>query len=177
MAEIKAKLNNLRIAPRKVRLVANLIRGKRVDEALSLLRFAAKKSSLPVKKLLESAIANAKNNYSSNKDLYIYKIMVNEGRRLRRFRARARGVAGPIRKRSSHIILSLKEIVVSDKGLKAAGLIGSKAKKLSERKTALKTAVEKKQRSFHKKEKETVVSKTASAATGGLRKYFRRKSF
>jgi len=109
--EIKAKLSNLRIAPRKVRLVADLIRGKKTKEAQVALNFAVKKSSLPLLKLLNSAIANAKNNFQMEQDnLYISKITVDEGPKYKRWMPRARGVAYEIQKKTSHITLVLKEI-------------------------------------------------------------------
>lgn len=110
--EIKAKLNYLRIAPRKVRLVADLIRGMDVKEAEIQLKFMPKRSSVPLAKLLNSAIANAKNNFSVEKDaLFIQTIFVNGGPPLKRWRARARGRAFQIIKRTSHIdlVLGIKE--------------------------------------------------------------------
>ena len=107
---VVAKLRYLRISPRKVRLVTNAIKGKNVAEARSILDFTVRKASQPVKKLLESAIANAKNNFSlDEKNLYIAKVFVDQGRRLKRWRARARGRAAEIHKDSSHITLILEE--------------------------------------------------------------------
>lgn len=108
--EVKAKLNYLRMAPRKVRLVANLIRGKDVTEAERILRFVKKKAKNPLLKLLQSAIANAVNNFKLKKDdLFISKILVDEGPRLKRILPRARGSVHIIQKRSSHIEIILKE--------------------------------------------------------------------
>lgn len=110
-----ARLSNLRIAPRKVRLVADLIRGKKVSQARDVLRFTIKKSRDPIWKLLESAVANAentaieKNERIDTDELYVTRIMVNEGRTLSRFQPRARGRACKIRKRSSHVELVLSE--------------------------------------------------------------------
>lgn len=107
---ITAKLNNLRTSPRKVRLVADLIRGMMVMEAEKQLRFSTKKSSVPILKLLNSAIANAKQNAGLAKEnLYIASIVVEAGRTLKRWRPRAMGRAGRIMKRTSHIILSLEQ--------------------------------------------------------------------
>ncbi len=112
--EVKAKAKDIRISPRKVRLVVDLVRGKRVDQALDQLRFLPKKASHPVAKVIDSAIANAFNNYDLKKDnLYIREIRVDEGRTLRRWTPRAYGRATPIRKRTSHIVLTLGEIVDS----------------------------------------------------------------
>lgn len=103
-----AKLRYLRIAPRKVRLVADLIRGKKVEEAATTLRFVPKRGADPVLSVLKSAIAAAKENFQvDEKDLYISKITVDEGPKLKRWRARARGVAAPIQKKSSHITIEL----------------------------------------------------------------------
>lgn len=108
--EITAKLNYLRIAPRKVRLIARLIRGKYAEDAKNILRFTTKRGAKPISKLLDSALANAKNNFHIEKlDLYISKITVDDGPRLKRWRARARGQAAQILKRTSHITIVLNE--------------------------------------------------------------------
>jgi large subunit ribosomal protein L22 len=108
--EIKARLNYLRIAPRKVRLVADLIRGKKAQDALALLNFAIKRPGLPIMKLLSSAIANAHNNFHIEpENLFISKITVDEGPMQKRWMPRARGVAGPIHKKTSHVTLILEE--------------------------------------------------------------------
>jgi large subunit ribosomal protein L22 len=110
MRPVSAKLRYLRIAPRKVRLVADLIRGKSVSEAETILNSLSKKSALPLSKLLKSAIANAKNNFQLNPTkLYISKITVDEGPKLKRWRPRARGQAYEIQKKTSHITLVLEE--------------------------------------------------------------------
>ena len=111
MAEIKAQLNYLRIAPRKVRLVADLIRGKKTESARNILNFTTNKSALPMRKLLDQAISNAQNNNNLDKtNLYISEIMVNAGPILKRSRPRARGSAFEIQKKTSHIIITLDEI-------------------------------------------------------------------
>jgi len=108
--EVIAKLNNLRIAPRKVRLVANLIKGMDTQNARGQLKFLVKKSSVPVGKLLDSAIANAKNNFSLDENnLYISKITVDEGQTLKRWLPRAFGKASPLMKRTSHVTIVLSE--------------------------------------------------------------------
>ncbi len=118
-----AKLNNLRISPRKVRLVADMVRGKKANNAQAVLGFCIKKGALPMKKLLESAIANAKNNFKlEEKDLFISLIKVDEGRTMKRWRARARGRACRIEKKTSNITLAVdifkdktkKEVVVDN---------------------------------------------------------------
>lgn len=106
--EIKAKLNYLRIAPRKVRSVIDLIRGKEIKQAENQLKFMPRKAGGYILVLLKSAIANAKNNFNIEKDdLYIKEIRANEGVPFRRGRAVSRGRSAPILKRTSHIILTL----------------------------------------------------------------------
>ncbi len=105
-AQATAKLKSLRIAPRKVRLVIDLIRGMKTEDAVLQLRFSNKDAAKPVLKLLESAIANAKNNHEiDTATLVVEKVFVDEGRTLKRWMPRAMGRATPIRKRSSHITL------------------------------------------------------------------------
>lgn len=110
MATITAQLNNYRQSPRKVRLVADLIKGKKVPEALLLLDFTVKAATLPLKKLLKSALANAKNKDGLNPEsLVVSRLEVNSGVVLKRSMPRARGSAFPIKKRTSHIKLVLEE--------------------------------------------------------------------
>jgi len=108
---VTAKLRYLRIAPRKVRLVADLIKGKKVSQALNFLEFLPKKAVLPFLKLLRQAIANAKHNFQLDEsNLYISKILVDEGPKLKSWMPRAKGQAYEIHKRTSHITLILDEI-------------------------------------------------------------------
>ena len=101
----------VRISSRKVRIVINLIRGKKVDEALAILRFTPKSASPVVEKLLNSAIANAEHNLGLSRDtLYVAEIFANQGPSLKRFMPRAKGSASPILKRTSHITVILDEI-------------------------------------------------------------------
>lgn len=106
--EVKAHLNYMHIAPRKVRLVANLIKGMDTRRAELELSYLPKRSSLPILKLLKSAIANAIHNFQlSGEGLYIKEIQVNSGTMLKRSMPRAFGRSAPIRKRTSHISLVL----------------------------------------------------------------------
>ncbi len=106
----KAKLTMLRVAPRKSRLVADLIRGKSVSEAENILSFTNRRSSGPILKLLQSAKANAVNNHDMFEDsLFISEIRVDEGTTIKRFLPRARGSADVMRKRTSHINITLEE--------------------------------------------------------------------
>lgn len=117
--EIRAKVKYIKNSPRKVRLVASLIRGLEVEKAENQLKFMNKKAARPTSKLLASAVANAENNFELKKDnLFISEIKVNEGPTMKRWMPRARGRATTIRKRTSHIELTLAEI--KDSGKKEA---------------------------------------------------------
>jgi large subunit ribosomal protein L22 len=108
--EIKVRLSNLRTAPRKVRLVADLVRGKKVPQAQSILLFTVNKSARPVLKLLNSAVASAKQNYQLDEtSLFISKITVDEGPKLKRWHPMSRGRAFPIIKRSAHVVLTISD--------------------------------------------------------------------
>jgi large subunit ribosomal protein L22 len=109
MTEVTAKLNSYRQSPRKVRLVANLVRGKRVLDAKNKLGFTTKRAVNPLHKLLDSAIANAKNLGLEVDNLFIKSITVNGGQILYRRMPVSRGSAHPIRKRTSHVTLVLSE--------------------------------------------------------------------
>ena len=108
--EVKASLKYLRIAPRKVRLVADLIRGLDVEEAKNLLSLERKRAAKNLLKLLNSAISNAKNNFHLNEDnLYIKTIRVDQGPTLKRYFPRAQGRATLIQKKTSHVFIELAE--------------------------------------------------------------------
>jgi large subunit ribosomal protein L22 len=108
---MKASATHIRIAPRKVRMVVDTVRGKSVSQALSILEFTRKKAASPVQKLLKSAVANALENGGIHDAdaLVIDRIMVDEGPTLKRYMPRARGRATPVRKRTSHIRIMLRE--------------------------------------------------------------------
>lgn len=108
--EIKVKLSNLRVAPKKSRKVADLIRKKTALEAASILSFTINKSARSVLKLLNSAIASAKvDSNLDEKNLFVSKITVDEGPKLKRSHPVSRGRAHPIMKRTSHIVLVLSD--------------------------------------------------------------------
>ncbi len=109
MATAKATLSNFRQAPRKMRMVANTVRGKKVSEALVNLDFVAKKASSPIKTLIASALANAKALDIPTENLIIKTIKVDSGSIMYRRRPAARGSAHPIRKRTSAIFVELGE--------------------------------------------------------------------
>ena len=109
--EITVKLSHLKITPRKVRQIANLIRDKKVVEAEAMLEFLANKPGKSILKLLKSAIASAKNNFQLEpSNLYISKVFGDEGPKLKRSRPVSRGSAHPVWKRTSHITLTLNEL-------------------------------------------------------------------
>ena len=108
--EAKATLRYARISSRKVKIVADLIRGKKVDEALAIVKFTPKASSEIIEKLLKSAIANAENNHNmAHEKLYVAEIYANQGPTLKRIRPAAKGSAVRIRKRTCHITIVVKE--------------------------------------------------------------------
>ena len=108
--EAKATLKYARISARKVKIVADLIRGKNVDEALAIVKFTPKASSEVIEKLLKSAIANAENNNGMNADnLYVAACYADKGPTMKRIQPRAQGRAYRIEKRTSHITIVLDE--------------------------------------------------------------------
>lgn len=112
MMEVAAKLRYARISPQKCRLVADLVRGMPVERALQTLSFSPKKAATLVKKVLESAIANAEHNEGADIDeLKVSKIYVDEGPILKRMHARAKGRGNRISKRTSHITVMVAEKV------------------------------------------------------------------
>jgi len=110
--EVAARLKGAQISAQKVRLVADQVRGLRVEEALGLLEFSTKKAAHIVKKLLDSAIANAENNEGADVDeLKVSSIFVDEGMSMKRLRPRAKGRADRILKRSCHITIKVADSV------------------------------------------------------------------
>lgn len=108
--EARATLKFARISARKVKIVADLIKGKDIDEAISIVKFTPKAASEMIEKLLKSAIANAENNHGmKHESLYVAEIFANQGPTLKRIRPAAKGSAVRIRKRTSHITIVLKE--------------------------------------------------------------------
>lgn len=165
---VTAKLKYLRIAPRKVRLVADLVRGKKVSEALTLLEFLPQKSSPIFAKLLKQAIANAKHNFQLDEsNLYISKILVDEGPKLKRWMPRARGQANEIQKKTSHITLVLKEIERKPKELKERMRIKEVKKKEKIKKVPR----------VSKAKFKPELEKPKPKIEKGIRRFFRRKAF
>ena len=166
-----AKLSYIRIAPRKMRLLADLVRNKKVDRAMVLLDFNLKKGGVPLKKLLAQAISNAKDNSESGKQLdsslfYVSKITVDEGPKLKRWRARARGRAARIHKKTSHITIVVDEV----KGDKKVKKVITEVKEKKETKIIDKEKI----KTFkpEKREKFKPVKETK-----GSKRVFRRKAF
>ncbi|CAM4432162.1 MAG: 50S ribosomal protein L22 [Legionellaceae bacterium] len=111
MIEVSATLNNARMSAQKARLVADQIRGLPVENAINLLTFSIKKAGSLIKKVLESAIANAENNNGADIDLLkVSKIYVNEGPSYKRMHARAKGRGNQILKRTCHITVQVSQV-------------------------------------------------------------------
>ncbi len=110
--EVRAVAKNVRGSPRKAGLVADVIRGKSVNEALAILRFLPQKAARHYAKVVKSAAANAETNFNlDTNDLYVVRVTADKGQTLKRFRPKARGRVGPILKRSSHLT-----VVVAERG-------------------------------------------------------------
>ena len=110
--EVKATAKTVRISPRKVRLVLDLIRGKDIEQALAILKFTPNHAAIAINKVLKSAIANATNNFElSEETLFVKACYANEGVTLKRFMPRAKGSATEILKRTSHITVVVDERV------------------------------------------------------------------
>jgi len=108
--EVVARARQIRISPRKMRLVLDTVRGKKVDEALAILSFLPTPAARTVAKVVKSAAANAENNYQMTPaQLRIVKTFADEGQTLKRFRAGARGRVNPFRRRFSHITVIVEE--------------------------------------------------------------------
>ena len=108
--EISAKLNNAPLSAQKARLVGDQIRGMSVEKALNTLKFSSKKAAVIIKKVLESAVANAEHNENADIDeLRVSTVYVNEGATMKRFKARAKGRANHILKRTCHITIKVAE--------------------------------------------------------------------
>ncbi|MFA5651806.1 MAG: 50S ribosomal protein L22 [Candidatus Paceibacterota bacterium] len=108
---ITARLNDYRQSPRKVRLVANLVKGKKVEDAKNTLNFLIRRAAKPLADLIDSAVANASHNFNISADkLFVKEFRVDEGVVLKRRMPRARGMAYPINKRTSHIFIQLDTI-------------------------------------------------------------------
>lgn len=157
-----AKLSYLHIAPRKVRLIANTLKGLSVQESEAQLLLRPQRSARPLLKLIRSAVANAKNKNMDAGKLVIASILVNQGPMLKRILPRAQGQATPIHKKMSHVVLVLKE---SDKALINRFTINPPIKK---------EKVNKKERT--KPKSETITQEKPKEKAGLFRRLFRRTS-
>jgi large subunit ribosomal protein L22 len=163
MTQVSAKLKNLRIAPRKTKLTADLIKGMDVKVALSQLDKTVKRSSEPMKKLLASAIANGENNLGLDKDnLYVFNVLVGAGPTMKRWMPKAFGRAGQILKRTSQITIILEERI-EGKGRKTKEEMEEIKKKKEEKRKKeekeVRKAAEEKEKESGKKEKEKDLTK------------------
>jgi len=176
---VVAKLRYLRIAPRKVRLVADLIRGKRIEEARNILNFTIKKAAPPLLKLLRSATANAKNNFQLDEsNLYIAKILVDEGPKYKRWRARARGRAEEIQKKTSHVTVVLDETPKESRRL-PTGQVVKKPPKESKLPTGQAKKVKKVEKApkIEKPKVKPEIEIKKPKVERGIKRIFRRKAF
>ncbi len=166
---VRAKLKYLRIAPRKIRLVADSIRGKSVQEARAVLGFIVKRGGGPILKLLNQAVSNAKNDFQLNENsLYVSKITVDEGPKLKRWRPRARGQAYEIQKKTSHITIILDRI--SKEAGRERPLVKKSKKEAPE---GQKEAISKKEKPKFRPDFEAIKPKTQKET----KKIFKRKAF
>ena len=175
--QVVAQLNNLRISPRKVRLVARVLKGMDAMAAKHQLDYIIKKSSNPISKLLDSAIANGHNSFGLVKEnLFIKNIVVNEGPKLKRFKPKGFGMASPIEKKTSHIKIVLEEKVL---GLKAEVVSSKQKVERDEREESV--ASEKpqvKEKILIKPEIKKEIGKKGGifGQAGKIKKFFRRKA-
>jgi len=175
--EVFAKLKHLRIAPRKIRLIADLLRGKSAEEAGHILIYIVKRGKDPIKKLLESAIANAKNNLGLNeKTLVVSRIFVDEGPKLKRWMPRARGRAARIEKKISHITLVL-EGEKKEKPAPAKKEYSKNTKEKKEKPAEKEVIVEKNKEPVKPVKTERKERRRLSPKKGIFKKVFRRKAF
>ena len=165
---VTAKLRYLRIAPRKVRLVADLIREKSVEEAQTILSFTTKKAAKVLLKLLKQAVSNAKTNFQlEEKNLYISKILVDEGPKYKRWMPRARGMASPIQKKTSHVTIELTEIEKKPRKIKKI----KKAEKVEKIERVEKVP------KVEKPKLRPEIEEAKPKVERGIRRIFRRKAF
>lgn len=188
--KVIASLNNLRTSPRKVRLVTDSIVGMNAGAALVQLRNVVKKTSLPLEKLLESALSNAENNFGLDRDnMFVSSILVGEGARLKRWLPRAHGRATLLLKRTSHIKLEIEERVEGKNRRSKEELEKEKAAREAARTKMIKEAAaemeqEEKQEdgsiektsTAKKTSKKDVVKKGQVQDKGFLNKVFQRKT-
>ncbi len=183
--EIKVKAKHIKISPRKLRLVVDVVRKMSAEDALNQLKFINKKGALPVAKLIKSGIATAVNDFELDKNnLFVKEIRVDEGATMKRWMPRARGRATPIRKRTSHIVLVLGELIDSgikkakkkeiDAPVKLSDLGGGEKKTEKDAKQTKKEDLGEEKKV--KTEKKAEAKKEAKNEKGFVKKVFRRKN-
>lgn len=165
--QVNAKLNNLRIAPRKSKLVADLIKGMDVAEALIQLDIQIKRTNLPMKKLLLSAIANGENNFGLDRNnLYVLNVKIGAGSTLKRWMPKAFGRAGQILKRTSRIEIILAERV-EGKGRKTKEEMEKEKKKKIEEKKQMEKERQAEEKKEDKKNEKSEKSSQGGSSSGG----------
>ncbi len=184
MPNITAELNHLRIAPRKVRSVVDMIRGQDVDAAKAQMKYLVRRSAGPLEKLLNSAVASAKNNHGLDESqLYIKEIVVDEGMKLKRYKPKGFGMTMPIQKKTSHVRVVLDELSEERKRKKEVRL--AQARKMgpvwSEAPSELAAGKDRIKEEKQKVRIEKEVVKGSKKGSAGRikalgRKFFRRKS-
>ena len=173
---ITAKLLYLRIAPRKVRIVADLVRRKSVEEAQTILNFTTKKAAPILLKLLKQAVSNAKDGFQlEEKNLYISKILIDEGPKYKRWRPRSRGMAAPIQKKTSHVTIMLDEIVKKPKKAKRIKKADETRPQSAEKKEVREIPKVEKPKLKPEREERKPVAETGKSV--GWKRIFRRKAF
>lgn len=175
MPEITAQLNYLRIAPRKVRAAADLIRGLDADLAQARLQYLVRRPARPLLKLLNSAIANARFRGLDKDFLYIKEITVNEGMKLKRYKPKGFGLAMPIQKKTSHIKIVLDELSEERKKKKQEALV--KRPKVIEMPSRKKQREEKKKLEENKKEGVPAPKGRASLRAVGEKEVLKKGAF
>ena len=166
--KVTAKLKNLRISPRKVRLVANSIKGLDIDDAIFSLSNLTKRSGVSIEKLLKSAIANAENNFGLDRNnLYVYDVQVGEGPTLKRWLPRAYGRATSILKRSSRIYITLEERIEGKNRKTKEQLEKERKKREEEKKRMEKEIIEERETKSKKESRAPIVDKVLEEKKSG----------
>lgn len=166
------KLNRIRIAPRKMRMVVDLVRGKNVAKAKDILRFTQNKGARILSKLLDSAVSSAKTlGQGDEQNLMVLNIAVDEGPKLKRWRARAKGSAYPIQKKVSHITLVLDELKTAESTKQIKKVVEKAQEPELVEKTTEGIKIEK-----PKFKAASVSSPQRSKTERGIRRFFRRKA-
>lgn len=184
MKQVTAQLNYLRISPRKVRAVAELLKGLDVDAAQAQLKYFVRRPAKPILKLLNSAVSNAKHNLGLDAGyLYIKEITVNEGMKLKRYKPKGFGLAMPIQKKTSHIRIVLDELPESKRKKKEEMLakmpkpLEVKKEKIEEKKEIEGRKIKTETRPKPEKEEKRIAKKGVFGGIKTLgRRLFRRKS-